>query len=46
MTRTVRNENPAEEDDDDDSLTFTRAVTTRSGRAVRVKFFRRFVNSS
>ena len=40
------NENPVEEDDDDDSLTFTRAVTTRSGRAVRVKFFRRFVNSS
>ena len=33
------NENPVEEDDDDDSLTFMRAVTTRSGRAVRVKFF-------
>ena len=39
-------ENPVEEDNDDDSLTFMRAVTTRSGRAVRVKFFRRFVNSS
>ena len=37
------NENPVEEDDDDDSLTFMRAVTTRSGRAVRVKFF--FVGS-
>ena len=26
-------------DDDDDTLTFMRAVTTRSGRAVRVRFF-------
>ena len=28
-----------EDDNDDDTLTFTRAVTTRSGRAVRVKYF-------
>ena len=27
------------DDDDDDTLTFMRAVTTRSGRAVRVRFF-------
>ena len=27
------------EDDDNDTLTFMRAVTTPSGRAVRVKFF-------
>ena len=33
------NEHPVQEDDDDDSFTFLRAVTTRSGRTVRVKFF-------
>ena len=33
------NENAVEEDDDGDSLTFIRAVTTRSGRKVRVKLF-------
>ena len=32
-------ENAVEEDDDGDSLTFIRAVTTRSGRKVRVKLF-------
>ena len=34
------NELPVEEDDDDDSLTFRRTVTTRSGRTVRVKFYK------
>ena len=32
-------EHPVEEVDDDDSLTFLQAVTTRSRRAVLVKFF-------
>ena len=33
------NEHPVEEDDENDSLTFMRAVTTRSGQTARVKFF-------
>ena len=32
-------EHPVKEVDDDDSLTFLQAVTTRSRRAVLVKFF-------
>lgn len=37
--RDSENEHSVEEDDEDDSLTFMRTVTTRRGRAVRVKFF-------